>query len=67
MNRSDHTPKTLSATAEPAAKPAATPHLDRDRLLADIRRWGAELGFTGLGVAPLDLAADEAHLLDWLR
>jgi epoxyqueuosine reductase len=67
MNRSDPTPKTLSATAEPAAKPAATPHLDRDRLLADIRRWGAELGFTGLGVAPLDLAADEAHLLDWLR
>jgi epoxyqueuosine reductase len=47
--------------------PVAPSTLDRAPLLADIRRWGAELGFTGLGVARIDLAADEAHFLDWLR
>jgi epoxyqueuosine reductase len=36
-------------------------------LLADIRRWGTELGFARIGVANIDLAADEAHFLDWLR
>ncbi len=36
-------------------------------LLAEIRRWGAELGFARIGVANIDLAADEAHFLDWLR
>ena len=36
-------------------------------LLADIRRWGAELGFARIGVANIDLTADEAHFLDWLR
>jgi epoxyqueuosine reductase len=35
-------------------------------LAAQIRRWGAELGFTGLGFARIDLAADEAHFRDWL-
>jgi epoxyqueuosine reductase len=32
----------------------------------DIKRWGAELGFSGVGVANIDLAADEAHFRDWL-
>jgi epoxyqueuosine reductase len=36
-------------------------------LLTDIRRWGTELGFARIGVANIDLAADEAHFLDWLR
>src|SRR5277367_3196994 len=36
-------------------------------LLADLRRWSAELGFARLGVAHLDLGQDEAHFLDWLR
>ncbi len=36
-------------------------------LLADLRRWSAELGFARLGVASIDLARDEAHFLDWLR
>jgi epoxyqueuosine reductase len=31
-----------------------------------IRRWGAELGFAKVGVANIDLAADEAHFRDWL-
>jgi epoxyqueuosine reductase len=35
-------------------------------LVADIRRWGAELGFQRVGVAGVDLGDDEAHLLNWL-
>jgi epoxyqueuosine reductase len=45
-------------------KPDAT--LDRSALLADIRRWGADLGFAKLGVGAIDLAADEAHFGEWL-
>lgn len=37
------------------------------RLLKDIRGWAAALGFDRLGVATIDLAADEAHFRDWLR
>jgi epoxyqueuosine reductase len=40
---------------------------DPAELLADIRRWGNELGFARVGVANIDLAADEAHFRDWLR
>ncbi|NCT67039.1 MAG: tRNA epoxyqueuosine(34) reductase QueG [Rhodanobacteraceae bacterium] len=40
--------------------------IDYSALLADIRRWGAELGFQQVGVAGIELGADEAHLLDWL-
>jgi epoxyqueuosine reductase len=40
---------------------------DPAALLADLRRWGQELGFARLGVARIDLADDEAHFLDWLR
>jgi epoxyqueuosine reductase len=40
---------------------------DPPLLMADIRRWSAELGFARLGVAHIDLARDEAHFLDWLR
>jgi epoxyqueuosine reductase len=40
---------------------------DPAALLAGIKRWGAELGFARIGVANIDLAADEAHFLDWLR
>ena len=36
-------------------------------LLSSIRAWAAELGFTGLGIAAIDLPADEAHFLEWLR
>jgi epoxyqueuosine reductase len=43
-----------------------SPALDTDALLADIRHWGAELGFARIGVANIDLAQDEAHFLDWL-
>ena len=36
-------------------------------LLADIKVWGAELGFARLGVANIDLSRDEAHFRDWLE
>jgi epoxyqueuosine reductase len=41
--------------------------LDPATLLSDLHRWSEELGFARLGVAHIDLAGDEAHLLDWLR
>jgi len=40
--------------------------IDYTTLAADIRRWGAELGFRGIGIAEVQLGEDEAHLLDWL-
>jgi epoxyqueuosine reductase len=38
----------------------------RTALVADVRRWSAELGFSALGVAALELGPDEAHFRDWL-
>jgi len=48
----------------PSALPTA---LDASALCASIRAWAVELGFTGLGIATIDLPADEAHFLEWLR
>jgi epoxyqueuosine reductase len=48
----------------PSALPAG---LDASALCASIRAWAVELGFTGLGIATIDLPADEAHFLEWLR
>ena len=39
---------------------------DYNALLSDIRRWAGELGFQDVGIAGIDLADDEAHLLSWL-
>ena len=50
-----------SARMNPAA-----PSIDYALLAEDIRRWGAELGFRGVGIAGTELGADEAHLLNWL-
>ena len=35
-------------------------------LAAGIRNWAAELGFQQVGISDVDLAEDEAHLLNWL-
>jgi epoxyqueuosine reductase len=51
----------MTAPAQPAAQ------LDPATLSASLKRWAADLGFTGLGVAAIDLPADEAFFLDWLR
>src|SRR5277367_2279895 len=51
----------MNASAIPAAK------LDPASLSTGLRDWARELGFTGLGVANIDLPSDEAFFLDWLR
>ena len=40
--------------------------LDGEALLAQLRGWGRELGFSQIGIAGIDLAAAEAPLLAWL-
>ena len=40
--------------------------IDYHALVADIRRWGAELGFQEIGISGVELADDEAYLLNWL-
>jgi len=44
-----------------------TRSFDAPALVADIRGWAAELGFARLGVASIDLSADESHFVEWLR
>ena len=39
---------------------------DGNALVADIARWGRELGFAEIGIADTDLGSDEAKLLQWL-
>jgi epoxyqueuosine reductase len=38
-----------------------------DALASRIAVWGRELGFGSIGIADTDLAAEEVHLLNWLR
>ncbi|MGH8129377.1 MAG: tRNA epoxyqueuosine(34) reductase QueG [Steroidobacteraceae bacterium] len=40
---------------------------DPRSLVADIRRWGAELGFQQVGISDLDLATAESRLRHWLQ
>ena len=51
----------MTASVLPATR------LDPATLSASLRTWAQELGFTGLGVATIDLPSDEAFFLDWLR
>jgi epoxyqueuosine reductase len=47
--------------------PTAQPHApDLARLARDIRQWGRDLGFSEIGIADTELAADEARLVEWL-
>src|SRR5882757_2337452 len=50
-----------AAPLDPAAR------LDPAALSASMRGWATELWLTGIGVATLDLPADEAFFLEWLR
>src|SRR5580693_759641 len=50
----------MTAPALPAALAPAS-------FMPSLRAWAAELGFTGFGIAAIDLRADEAHFLEWLR
>jgi epoxyqueuosine reductase len=40
--------------------------IDYAALAAQIRAWGVELGFGDVGIAGVELGADEAHLVSWL-
>ena len=40
--------------------------MDFAALAAQVKAWGHELGFQKIGIAAVDLPADEQHLLDWL-
>ncbi|MEO5880873.1 MAG: tRNA epoxyqueuosine(34) reductase QueG [Caldimonas sp.] len=40
--------------------------LDGEALLAQMRSWGHELGFSQIGIAGIDLASAEASFLAWL-
>ncbi|MBX3688520.1 tRNA epoxyqueuosine(34) reductase QueG [Dokdonella sp.] len=40
--------------------------IDFSHLVAELRQWGAELGFQQIGIADVELGADETHLLEWL-
>ena len=50
-----------------ASAPPPVAGLDPKTLSHSLRRWAEELGFTGLGVTNIELSADEAFFLDWLR
>jgi epoxyqueuosine reductase len=43
-----------------------TPPLDLDDLAQRVKRWGRDLGFQKVGIASIDLDADEEHLERWL-
>ncbi len=48
--------------------PSPSTHpIDLAQLAKDIKRWGHEHGFAGVGVADVDLASEEPYLRDWLR
>lgn len=40
--------------------------IDYSQLTLDLRGWAAELGFQQVGIANIELAEDETHLLNWL-
>ncbi|HTS22601.1 MAG TPA: tRNA epoxyqueuosine(34) reductase QueG [Casimicrobiaceae bacterium] len=42
------------------------PAIDPVALARDVRAWGRELGFSKIGIADTELAAEEARLLAWL-
>ncbi len=47
-------------------RPAARAKRDCSALVADIMQWGRDLGFQQIGIAGIELADEEARLLDWL-
>lgn len=49
-----------------AAPTVSMSEIDPAHLIADIRSWAAALGFQQIGISGVDLAEDEAHLLNWL-
>ncbi len=44
-----------------------TPDTSLEELAGSIREWGRELGFQQVGIAGIDVAADEERLMRWLE
>jgi epoxyqueuosine reductase len=44
-----------------------TPDRSLEELAGSIREWGRELGFQQVGIAGIDIAADEERLMRWLE
>lgn len=64
----------LSETSTPGtdpigcpAKRAGKPEIDYAALAQRIKRWAREFGFQQTGITGVELAQDEAHLLNWLK
>ena len=56
-------------SASPLPQPNASPHpgpRDWAALAAAVGNWGRELGFDAIGIADIDLASEEVHLVEWL-
>ncbi|HVN41728.1 MAG TPA: tRNA epoxyqueuosine(34) reductase QueG, partial [Steroidobacteraceae bacterium] len=53
-------------TGPQTASGANTVRMDLLRLAESIKSWGRELGFDKVGIAAIDLEADERHLSEWL-
>ena len=65
MHRQRQTPETSPETAQTLAAPAQS--LDAAHVLQALRAKGAELGFSQIGVADVDLSSAEPGLLSWLQ
>jgi epoxyqueuosine reductase len=57
---------TSAPSPSPARSAAAAAPRDWAQLASQIRRWAGDLGFQEIGIADVDLAAEEARLLRWL-
>jgi epoxyqueuosine reductase len=60
-----HPRQSPCADARPES-PAEKPVWDAHVVLASLRQWAGELGFSQIGVAGIDLSSAESGLLDWL-
>ena len=56
----------MTPTGRAHSHSATGSETDPARLAPAIKAWGRQLGFQQVGITGVDLAADEAHLLDWL-
>ena len=64
-----HSAADLGTEALPVDMTSAAdgPHFDGAELAAAIKREGAALGFQQVGITGIELAADEARLVEWLE
>jgi epoxyqueuosine reductase len=61
-----HHPRQSPCADGPPETPAEKPVWDPHVVLARLRQWAKELGFSQIGVAGVDLSSAESGLLDWL-